>query len=81
MADLQCMAVPDKFKEMGTFYKYYSGELKAPILTFVIGGNHEASNHLQELPFGGWLCPNIYFLGNWLVSFQNLSAFLIKFLR
>ena len=69
MADLQCMAVPDKFKEMGTFYKYYSGELTAPILTFVIGGNHEASNHLQELPFGGWLCKNIYFLGNWFVSF------------
>jgi len=64
LADLKCMAVPDKFKEMGTFYKYYSGELKAPILTFVIGGNHEASNHMQELPFGGWLCPNIYFLGN-----------------
>ena len=53
LADLKCMAVPDKFKEMGTFYKYYSGELKAPILTFVIGGNHEASNHMQELPFGG----------------------------
>ena len=64
LADLKCMAVPDKYKEMGTFYKYYSGELKAPFLTLVIGGNHEASNHLQELPFGGWLCPNIYFMGN-----------------
>ena len=58
------MAVPDKYKEMGTFYKYYSGELKAPMLTLVIGGNHEASNYLQELPFGGWLCPNIYYLGH-----------------
>ena len=64
MADLKCMAVPDKYKEMGSFYKYYSGELKAPMLTLVIGGNHEASNYLQELPFGGWLCPNIYYLGN-----------------
>lgn len=64
LADLKCMAVPDKYKEMCTFYKYYSGELQAPILTLVIGGNHEASNHLQELPFGGWLCPNIYFMGN-----------------
>lgn len=63
MADLNCMAVPDKYKEIGSFYKYYSGELKAPMLTLVIGGNHEASNHLQELPFGGWLCPNIYYLG------------------
>ena len=52
-----------KPKEMGTFFKYYSGELKAPMLTLVIGGNHEASNYFQELPFGGWLCPNIYYLG------------------
>lgn len=28
-----------------------------------IGGNHEASNHLQELPYGGWVAPNIYYLG------------------
>ena len=43
------MAVPPKYREMGTFYKYYSGEKKAPILTLFIGGNHEASNHLWEL--------------------------------
>jgi lariat debranching enzyme len=34
---------------MNTFYKYYSGEKTAPILTIFIGGNHEASNHLLEL--------------------------------
>lgn len=28
-----------------------------------IGGNHEASNYLQELPYGGWVAPNIYYLG------------------
>lgn len=43
--------------------RYYSGEKKAPVLTIFIGGNHEASNHLQELPYGGWVAPNIYFLG------------------
>ena len=26
--DLECMSVPIKYREMGTFYKYYSGELK-----------------------------------------------------
>ena len=35
----------------------------APILTIFIGGNHEASNYLQELAYGGWVAPNIYYLG------------------
>ena len=61
--DLKCMAAPPKYRLMRTFYKYYSGEKKAPILTLFIGGNHEASNHLWELPFGGWVAPNIYYLG------------------
>ena len=33
------------------------------MLTLVIGGNHEASNYLAELYYGGWLAPNIYYLG------------------
>ncbi|XP_067215108.1 lariat debranching enzyme [Linepithema humile] len=63
LSDLKCMAVPDKYKDMCTFYKYYSGEKKAPVLTIFIGGNHEASNYLQELAYGGWVAPNIYYLG------------------
>ncbi|XP_011211914.2 lariat debranching enzyme [Bactrocera dorsalis] len=63
LEDLQTMAVPQKYLDMCTFYKYYSGELVAPILTIFIGGNHEASNYLQELPYGGWVAPNIYYLG------------------
>ncbi|XP_058790851.1 lariat debranching enzyme A [Phymastichus coffea] len=61
--DLRCMNVPDKYKDMGTFYKYYTGEKVAPCLTIFIGGNHEASNYLQELAYGGWVAPNIYYLG------------------
>ncbi|KAJ7471318.1 lariat debranching enzyme, C-terminal domain-containing protein, partial [Mycena galericulata] len=61
--DLQCMAVPDKYKQLGGFYKYYTGQKKAPVLTIVIGGNHEASNYMWELYHGGWLAPNIYYLG------------------
>lgn len=45
------------------YYRYYNGEKVAPILTIFIGGNHEASNYLQELPYGGWVAPNIYYLG------------------
>jgi lariat debranching enzyme len=33
------------------------------MLTIVIGGNHEASHHMRELNFGGWLAPNLYYLG------------------
>ena len=29
--------------------RYYTGEKKAPVLTLVIGGNHEASNYMWEL--------------------------------
>jgi lariat debranching enzyme len=49
---------------MGDFYKYYTGELVAPILTVCVGGNHEAVGYLHELRYGGWLAPNIYFLGS-----------------
>jgi hypothetical protein len=32
--------------------RYYSGLAKAPVLTVVIGGNHEASNYMLELFHG-----------------------------
>ena len=48
---------------MGDFHAYYSGALVAPYLTIFIGGNHEASNYLSELFYGGWVAPNIYYLG------------------
>jgi lariat debranching enzyme len=62
-ADLAGMACPPKYRQMNSFYKYYSGEKAAPVLTIFIGGNHEASAHLCELPFGGWVAPNIFYLG------------------
>jgi len=58
------MAVPQKYRQLGDFYKYYIGEKVAPVLTIVIGGNHEASNYFWELYHGGWLAPNIFFLGH-----------------
>ncbi|KAI8872021.1 hypothetical protein GQ42DRAFT_161609 [Ramicandelaber brevisporus] len=61
--DLDDMAVPAKYKHMGDFQKYYTGEAEAPILTIIIGGNHEASGHFAELFYGGWVAPNIYYLG------------------
>jgi len=61
--DFHSLAVPDKYKAMGDFHAYYSGQKVAPILTIMIGGNHESSNYLQELYYGGWVAPNIYYLG------------------
>lgn len=57
------MSVPRKYRQLGDFHKYYSGEAVAPVLTVVVGGNHEASNYLFELYHGGWLAPKIYYLG------------------
>ncbi|KAK6540442.1 hypothetical protein TWF694_009237 [Orbilia ellipsospora] len=61
--DLLTMACPPKYRHMGDFYKYYNGSKTAPIPTLFIGGNHEASTHLWELNHGGWVCPNIYYMG------------------
>ncbi|XP_031118995.1 lariat debranching enzyme [Ipomoea triloba] len=61
--DLESLNVPAKYKSMNSFWKYYSGEKVAPFPTIFIGGNHEASNYLWELYYGGWAAPQIYFLG------------------
>lgn len=57
------MAVPVKYREIGDFHEYYSGARTAPFLTLFVGGNHEASSYLRELHYGGWVAPNIYYLG------------------
>ena len=61
--DLNTMSVPHKFRAIGDFHEYYSGKRTAPYLTLFVGGNHEASSHLQELYYGGWVAPKIYYLG------------------
>ncbi|QPG77015.1 hypothetical protein FOA43_004410 [Brettanomyces nanus] len=62
-ADMQCISVPIKYRSMGDFQAYYTGAKKAPVFTIFIGGNHEASNYLEELKYGGFVAPNIYYLG------------------
>ncbi|KAL5611961.1 uncharacterized protein BROUX77_002117 [Berkeleyomyces rouxiae] len=62
-SDLNAMSVPAKYRDLGDFHEYYSGIRKAPYLTVFIAGNHEASNHLWELFYGGWAAPNIYYMG------------------
>jgi lariat debranching enzyme len=42
------MKSPPKFRLLHDFHNYYAGRKKAPILTIVIGGNHEAMGHFWE---------------------------------
>lgn len=61
--DLDTISVPPKYKQLGDFADYYSGKKNAPVLTIFIGGNHECSSYLRELQYGGWVAPDIYYLG------------------
>lgn len=62
-SDLQALKVPPKYLTTGDFPKYYLGKKVAPVLTIFIGGNHESLLYMHELQFGGWVAPNIYYLG------------------
>ena len=62
-SDFHALNVPPKYRALGDFHAYYSGAKVAPILTVFVGGNHESSNYLQELHYGGWVAPNVYYLG------------------
>ena len=61
--DLHYLHCPPKYRQMGSFHKYYSGKKTAPFLTIFIGGNHEAVNSMRESYFGGWVAKNMYYLG------------------
>ena len=62
--DLNCLACPPKYRRLADFHKYWRGEKKAPLLTIFVGGNHEASNYLLDLYYGGWVCENVYYMGH-----------------
>lgn len=61
--DFDSLSVPPKYRRLGDFHKYYSGELEAPVPTVFIGGNHESMRHLMLLPHGGYVAKNIFYLG------------------
>ncbi|KAI5970027.1 DBR1 [Candida margitis] len=73
-SDYQALNVPEKYRRLGDFQSYYTGKKKAPVLTIFVGGNHESSSYLQELKYGGWVAPNIYYLGEFGgVHYKGLS--------
>lgn len=61
--DMKSFTAPLKYHKLGTFYKIYNGETRLPCPAIIIGGNHEASDLLHQLPFGGWIAPNVFYIG------------------
>ncbi|RKP37066.1 Metallo-dependent phosphatase-like protein [Dimargaris cristalligena] len=71
--DLDSLAVPTKYRKLGYFGEYYTGKRKARVPTIFIGGNHESSSFMTELYLGGWVCPDIYYMGHsGVVQFNGL---------
>ncbi|EAN32831.1 Lariat debranching enzyme A [Theileria parva strain Muguga] len=62
--DLSELSCPPKYRDYRDFKDYYNGLKVSPVLTVFIGGNHEAPDFLRNLYFGGWVAPNIYYLGH-----------------
>ncbi|SCU86617.1 LAMI_0D02894g1_1 [Lachancea mirantina] len=61
--DLNSISVPKKYAKLGDFPAYFRGEKEVPLPTIFIGGNHECMQYLMELPFGGYVAKNIYYMG------------------
>lgn len=51
--DLHTLSCPAKYRKLGDFKDYYERVKTAPVLTIIIGGNHEAVVFMNELPNGG----------------------------
>ncbi|GIQ85533.1 hypothetical protein KIPB_007216 [Kipferlia bialata] len=62
--DMHFSAIPPKYRQLMSFHKLHSGAVKMPVPCIYVGGNHDASLYLAELPYGGWIAPNVYYLGN-----------------
>lgn len=63
-SDFQSVSIPRKYQKLGDFKAYYDDdELKPPVLTLFIGGNHESMRHLMLLPHGGYVSRDVFYLG------------------
>ncbi|EMD34232.1 hypothetical protein CERSUDRAFT_97491 [Gelatoporia subvermispora B] len=62
--DMQTIVTPPKFyRRLNDFQKYYTGKEPAPIPTILIGGDHDTYNYFWQLYHGGWVAPNMYYMG------------------
>jgi lariat debranching enzyme len=71
--DLPSMSCPPKYRKLGDFHHYYLKHKFARIPTIVVGGNHESTLYFSTAPHGGFIAPNIYYLGRCgVVNFGDL---------
>lgn len=61
--DLQTMAAPARYRQLGDFPAVWAGELALPRPVYFIGGNHEPVGFLKQHPNGFTLCHNCTYLG------------------
>ena len=45
--DLECLACPPKYRDMKSFWRYYTGAAKAPFPT-IFGRHRESFEHMAE---------------------------------
>lgn len=62
-ADLATMAAPAKYRVLGDFPDFYSGEFRFPWPVYFIGGNHEPYGFLDTTPQGVKIAENCVYLG------------------
>ena len=61
--DLEYMASPEKYRELGDFWFFHQGGERFPVPTFLIRGNHDPWNLYDQNPSGCELALNVEYMG------------------
>ncbi|NER22956.1 MAG: metallophosphoesterase [Symploca sp. SIO1C2] len=62
-ADLVTTPGPKKYRKLGDFPDFYTGKAVFPWSIWFIAGNHEPYGFLEQMPQGGEVAHNCYYLG------------------
>jgi hypothetical protein len=63
LADLDTVAMPQKYRTLHDFQHIWRGGTGLPRPTYFIGGNHEPYGWLDRHPQGAEIAPNLHYLG------------------
>ena len=73
--DLSTMAAPNKYRKLGDFPQFHSGNSDFPWPVYFIGGNHEPYGWYDKHLNGSQLISNCYYFGR--VGFVELNGYKI----